>query len=117
MANAKKTTTFWGELLSLQPYKPKQGRLVRQLTTAGVALVSLLGTMSLSQGPLADAGDLIRVGVPALPARLDIAPSDWLPLVTGFGRLFHRVAGAPRSLMRLGNRHRFRPGRATLLGR
>mgnify|MGYP002623123378 CR=1 FL=1 len=75
MANAKKSTTFWGELLSFQPYKPKQGRLVRQLTTAGVALVSLLGAVSLSQGPLADvrdpaesplAANLIQVGIPAV---------------------------------------------------
>jgi len=65
MANAKKSTTFFGELVSLQPYKPKQGRLVRQLTTAGIALVALLGAVSLSQGPLADSADLVKIGIPA----------------------------------------------------
>jgi len=39
-----------------------------------------------------------------------------LPLIRGFGRLFHRVAGAPRTLDRPGRWRRFRPGRAELLG-
>jgi hypothetical protein len=52
--------------------------------------------------------------LPPLLARVGIATGDWLPLVTGFGRLFHRVAGAPHSLARL--RRSFRPGHATLLG-
>ena len=58
-----------------------------------------------------------KMGVPVLPC-------DWLPLVTGFGRLFHRVAGAPHTLARLAHVTaasrrvlRFRPGRAALLGR
>ena len=54
--------------------------------------------------------------MPPLPGRIGIAVSDWLPLVTGFGRLFHRVAGAPRSIERLKSRRRFRAGRAALLG-
>ena len=74
MANAKSTTSFWGELLSFQSYKPKQGRLVRQLTTAGVALVALLGAVALGNGPLRDAVDgmeplkanLIQIGIPAV---------------------------------------------------
>jgi hypothetical protein len=52
--------------------------------------------------------------LPPLLARVGIATGDWLPLVTGFGRLFHRVAGAPHSLARL--RRPFRPGHTTLLG-
>ncbi len=64
MSNVKKNKTFWADLLSLQPYKRNQGRLVRQTTTAGIALIALLGAYSLSQGPLADTGDAIRVGVP-----------------------------------------------------
>jgi REP element-mobilizing transposase RayT len=58
----------------------------------------------------------IPANLPPLLARLGIAEEHWLPLVTGFGRLFHRVAGAPRSLARLRSRHRFRPGQALLLG-
>jgi REP element-mobilizing transposase RayT len=48
--------------------------------------------------------------------RLGIADSSWLPLVQGFGRLFHRVAGAPRTFKRLPQLRRFRCGPATLLG-
>ncbi|QDT51217.1 preprotein translocase subunit SecE [Symmachiella dynata] len=67
MANAKKSTSFLSELLSLQSYKPKQGRLVRQLTTAGVALIALLGAVSLSQGPMIGVEpEWVRVGVPVL---------------------------------------------------
>ena len=55
-------------------------------------------------------------------ARVGIADCDWLPLVTRFGRLFHRVAGATHSLTQLARRgepsqrHQFRPGRTELLG-
>ncbi len=67
MANAKKSTSFLSELLSLQSYKPKQGRLVRQLTTAGVALIALLGAVSLSQGPMIGVEpEWVRIGVPVL---------------------------------------------------
>ncbi len=66
MSNAKKSKTFWADLLSFQPYKRSQGRLVRQATTAGIALVSLLGCYSLSQGPLIDTGKIIQTGVPTV---------------------------------------------------
>lgn len=60
-------------------------------------------------------------GIPAhLPPILDrigIAAADWLPLVRDFGRLFRRVAGAPRTLAHLMKPIRFHPGRALLLGR
>jgi len=36
--------------------------------------------------------------LPPTLKRLGIESENWLPLVTGFGRLFHRVAGAPRTL-------------------
>jgi REP element-mobilizing transposase RayT len=64
-------------------------------------------------------GGAIPVDLPPILARVGIAQQDWLPLVTGFGRLFHRVAGAPHTLSCLArpfHRHRFRPGRAELLG-
>jgi len=67
MANAKNGSTLWTELLSFQPYKRNQGRLVRQLTTAAICLVALLGAISLSQGPLAGyKTDVVRVGIPGL---------------------------------------------------
>jgi len=54
--------------------------------------------------------------LPPILTRLGIESENWLPLVSGFGKLFHRVAGAPRTLG-LGSRwRRFRPGRAALLG-
>ena len=61
-------------------------------------------------------GGTIPPHLPPLLSRLGIAEPHWLPLVTGFGRLFHRVAGAPRSLARLNKRRTFRPGQAKLLG-
>lgn len=60
--------------------------------------------------------------VPPLLTRVGIATDDWLPLVTRFGRLFHRVAGGPHALIHPAHRdespqrQRFRPGRAELLG-
>ena len=54
--------------------------------------------------------------LPPILDRLGIEPTNWLPLIRGFGRLFHRVAGAPRTLDRPGRWRRFRPGRAELLG-
>jgi hypothetical protein len=47
--------------------------------------------------------------------RVGIATENWLPLATNFGRLFHRVAGAPHTLARLPSRRPLRPGRAALL--
>ena len=54
--------------------------------------------------------------VPLL-TQVGIAPHDWLPLVGRFGRLFHRVAGAPGTLTKLRTSWQFRRGRAELLGR
>ncbi len=54
--------------------------------------------------------------LPPILERLGIEPPNWLPLVRGFGRLFHRVAGAPRSLAPGTRWRRFRPGSAALLG-
>jgi hypothetical protein len=60
----------------------------------------------------------IPAHLPPLLERTGIAAENWLPLVTRFGRLFHRVAGAPHSLDRLtSGSHRLHRGRATLLTR
>jgi REP element-mobilizing transposase RayT len=60
----------------------------------------------------------IPASLPPLLARLGIAADDWLPLAQNFGKLFHRVAGAPCSLARLSQQtsHRYRRGQAQLLG-
>jgi hypothetical protein len=62
-------------------------------------------------------GRTIPNELPQLLARVGIAEADWLPLVSGFGRLFQRVAGAPHTLARMRVARPFRPGHATLLGR
>jgi hypothetical protein len=52
-----------------------------------------------------------------LLVRVGIASEDWPALVSRFGRLFQRVAGAPHTLARLRTARAFRPGQAALLGR
>jgi hypothetical protein len=119
---------------SQEAFAPRDGQSVPQETADAGQHVPTTGTRASDNGylpmSLADYLELVEwtgrqmIGgrrriperVPSLPARLGIAASDWLPLVTGFGRLFHRVAGSPRSLKRLKTHHRFRPGRAALLG-
>jgi hypothetical protein len=77
------------------------------------------------------AGGTIPAELPPILSRVGIGDRDWLPLVTGFGRLFHRVAGAPQSIARFTEMrsapvrgrgptrpappHRFRAGHAALL--
>ena len=61
----------------------------------------------------------IPVHLPPLLERAGIASANWLTLVSRFGRLFHRVAGAPHSVSELprgGRGPSLRPGRAQLLG-
>jgi hypothetical protein len=69
-------------------------------------------------------GGRIPAELPPILTRVGIADDDWLNLVTGFGRLFHCVAGAPHTLARLARlrrggqpQRRFLPGHAALLGR
>ena len=66
MASSKSSTTVWHELLSAGLYKRNQGRRVRQVTAVSIALVVILGAYTLSQGPLAEQTQLIRVGLPGL---------------------------------------------------
>ena len=57
----------------------------------------------------------IPANLPPLLERVGIAAPNWLPLAANFGRLFHRVAGAPHTLARLRTTRPLRPGRAALL--
>jgi preprotein translocase subunit SecE len=70
MAKSKATAGFWGELAKFNLYKRNQGRLTRQLTWVGIAAVVFIGCWQLSQGPLSDYGQEIRVGIPLLLAAL-----------------------------------------------
>jgi hypothetical protein len=57
--------------------------------------------------------------LPPILERIGVSPTNWLPLVEGFGRHFHRVAGQPHSTgwQRFTSQspHRFRAGRSELL--
>jgi hypothetical protein len=100
--------------------RPAAGRVRARASDTGYLPLSLADYLELVEWTarqIVAGRGRIPEHVPPLSARLGIAPADWLPLIRGFGRLFHRVAGAPRSLLRLRSRHRFRLGAAALLGR
>lgn len=54
MAKSPEGSSFWSELFSFRYYKRNQGRLTRQLSAAGVALLLFFGCYTLSQGWLSD---------------------------------------------------------------
>lgn len=62
--SAKGAASILPELFRVSLYKPTQGRLVRQATFIGVALLCAFGAFSLSNGPLGGEDQTIRVGVP-----------------------------------------------------
>ena len=72
MARNDDAPTFWGNLLAVGLYKRNQGRLTRQLTAAGVALVIFFGAWTLSQGPLSSYDPPVRVGVPLVLSTLGL---------------------------------------------
>jgi REP element-mobilizing transposase RayT len=62
----------------------------------------------------------IPVNIAPVLERTGIPACHWLHLVQNFGRLFHRIAGAPHAVRQVRPRRnpaaRFRPGRCELLG-
>jgi preprotein translocase subunit SecE len=66
MGKARTETAVWSELLRFDLYKRTQGRLARQLTALALGLVIFFGAWTLSQGPLAEYGAMIRQGLPLL---------------------------------------------------
>ncbi len=64
MAKSKAETTWTAELWRLNIYKRNQGRLTRQLTAIGMALVVILGAWTLSQGPLSGYSESVQTGIP-----------------------------------------------------
>ena len=67
MAKSKGTASFWNELGKSNLYKRNQGRLTRQLTWVGAALVVFFGAWTLSQA-LLEYGRPVRVGIPLVIA-------------------------------------------------
>lgn len=65
MGKSKNETTFWNELLAVGLYKRNQGRLVRQLTAVALVVIVFLGAWSLRNAWLLNAGDAVKIGVPA----------------------------------------------------
>jgi preprotein translocase subunit SecE len=65
MAKKEQAVGFWANLSEPALYKRNQGRLTRQLTAVGAALIVFLGVWTLSNGPLGGSGNVwIRVGIP-----------------------------------------------------
>ena len=61
----KEQATFWANMSESALYKRNQGRMTRQLTAVGVALIVFLGVWTLSNGPLGGNENVwIRVGIP-----------------------------------------------------
>jgi hypothetical protein len=58
----------------------------------------------------------MRAHLPPILERLGIESANWLPLVRGFDRHFHRVAGASQTIVRENRWRRFHPGKVALLG-
>ncbi len=66
MSKAKDQPSIISVFFSAGLYKKNQGRIVRQVTWVVVALLIVLGTWSLSQGPLAEFPKAVRTSVPLL---------------------------------------------------
>lgn len=68
MAKPAANASLWGELFKSDLYKRNQGRLVRQLTAVGLALIVAFGAWTLAQGPLQGYERGIRLGIPVVVA-------------------------------------------------
>jgi preprotein translocase subunit SecE len=65
MAKKEETAGFWANMSEPALYKRNQGRMTRQLSAVGAALLVFLGVWTLSNGPLGGSGNVwIRVGIP-----------------------------------------------------
>ncbi len=52
------------ELFRFGLYKPNQGRMVRQFTFFGIAIIAAFGCITLANGPMGFSGKSLQVGVP-----------------------------------------------------
>lgn len=64
MSKAKDQPSPLSVIFSANLYKKNQGRIVRQVTAIVIVLITALGAWSLSQGPLGETTQYVRVGVP-----------------------------------------------------
>lgn len=64
MASKEAGLALLPELLRFGVYKPNQGRLVRQFTFFGVAILAAFGCITLANGPLGVSAKPVQVGVP-----------------------------------------------------
>lgn len=64
MAKSKAESSWTAELFSLNMYKRNQGRLTRQLTAMAIAGIVILGSWTLSQGPLSNYSKPVETGIP-----------------------------------------------------
>lgn len=64
MAKKKNDIGYWANMSETGLYKRNQGRLTRQLTAVGFALLVFIGMWTLSNGPLGGSKPWLRVGVP-----------------------------------------------------
>jgi preprotein translocase subunit SecE len=72
MAKLDRAGTFWQALLTADLYKRNQGRLVRQLTAAAIAVAVGLGAYSLWVAWLAETPPWLQWGLPGLVAVLGL---------------------------------------------
>ncbi|QDU39829.1 preprotein translocase subunit SecE [Maioricimonas rarisocia] len=63
-ARTRGEATFASQLASASLYKRNQGRVVRQVTAAALAVIVLLGCWTMSNTILSEYGRSIRVGIP-----------------------------------------------------
>ena len=72
MAKAKTETTFFGNFLIPGLYKPNQGRVVRQVTAAAIAVVAIAAAWRLRVTILADFSHAVALVVPLTIALLGV---------------------------------------------
>lgn len=64
MAKAKTDTSFWGNFLVPGLFKPSQGRVVRQVTAATVAIIMVAAAWRLRATMLIEEAGPISLGIP-----------------------------------------------------
>lgn len=72
MAKAKAELTFWGNFLAPGLFKPNQGRVVRQVTAAIVAIIFVAAGWRIRATFLLDFDPTVAVGVPLAVALLGL---------------------------------------------
>ena len=64
MPKLKTSAGFWSEILTIGLYKPNQGRLTRQLTALGLALLVFIGAYTAAETWLMSYDPAVRIGIP-----------------------------------------------------